>query len=293
MDRNTVIGFTLIAAIMIVWLQFMKPQQKMELEKVAARKEVVDSRNAGSLPAATPLAAKADSLGVFAQASTGTEKTVTVENDLFKATLSSKGATLKSLVLKKHLDSQSQPFNLVSTTDKGALSMLFLSSDGKRIDTRDLYFRSLAAKESQTVSGKQTLAVSFVLDVDAARSIQVTYTFTGDSYAVDYDLKLNGFGSTIAGNSYQLDWDGGLPYSEKDKVDESRNAIASAYLGGSVVKLDAKDAKQPSYQEEQSGKAQWVGVRNKYFVAAIMPQTASICTALRKRAAISRTISRL
>jgi YidC/Oxa1 family membrane protein insertase len=271
MDRNTVIGFTLIAAIMIVWLQFMKPQQKMELEKAAARKELVDNRSAGSQQAAAPLADKADSFGSFAQASTGTEKTVTVENDLFRATLSSKGATLKSLVLKKHLDSQSKPFDMVSTADRGALSMLFLSSDGKRIDTRDLYFRSLDAKASETVSGKEKLTVSYVLDVDTARSIQVTYTFTGNSYAVDYNLKLTGFGSAIAGNSYQLDWDGGLPYSEKDRKDESNNAIASAYLGGGVVKLDAKDSKQ-SYKDEESGKAQWVAVRNKYFVAAIMPQ---------------------
>jgi YidC/Oxa1 family membrane protein insertase len=275
MDRNSVIGFTLIAAIMIVWLQYMKPQQKMELEKAVARTEAVNNTPAGALPSMAPAAvAKADSLGSFAQASAGTEKAITVENDVFKATLSSKGATLKSLVLKKHLDGNRKPFNLVSTSDKGALSMLFLSSDGKRIDTRDLYFRSLDAKETETVSGKQKLSVSYVLDVDASRSIQVTYTFTGDSYVVDYDLKLTGFGSTIAGNAYQLDWDGGLTYSEKNQNDESQSAIASASLGGGVVKLDAKDAKKP-YLDEESGKAQWVAVRNKYFIAAIMPQKAS------------------
>ncbi|AAM71254.1 MAG TPA: membrane protein insertase YidC [Chlorobaculum sp.] len=274
MDRNSVIGFALIAAIMIVWLQFMKPEQKLGLEKAAASREAVQKTPAAALPApsaAVAAAARADSLGSFAQASVGTEKTITVSNDLFTATLSSKGATLKSLVLKKHLDGNRKPFNLISASDKGALSMLFLSSDGKKIDTRDLYFRSLDAKTTETVTGKEKLSVSYVLDVDATRSIQITYTFTGDSYVVDYDLKLNGFGSSIAGNEYQLDWDGGLNYSEKDQVDESHNAIASAYLGGSVVKLDAKDAKK-TWQDEESGKAQWVAVRNKYFVAAIMPQ---------------------
>jgi YidC/Oxa1 family membrane protein insertase len=274
MDRNSVIGFALIAAIMIVWLQFMKPEQKLGLEKATAPREAVQKTPTDSLPvpsAAMAAAAKADSLGSFAQASVGTEKTIAVNNDLFTATLSSKGATLKSLVLKKHLDGNRKPFNLVSASDKGALSMLFLSSDGKRIDTRDLYFRSLDAKTTETVTGKEKLSVSYVLDVDATRSIQITYTFTGDSYAVDYDLKLNGFGSSIAGNEYQLDWDGGLNYSEKDQLDESHNAIASAYLGGGLVKLDAKDAKK-AWQDEESGKAQWIAVRNKYFIAAIMPQ---------------------
>ena len=271
MDRNSVIGFALIAAIMIVWLQFMKPEQKMELQKAAAPREAVQQSAGNGLPAASPVVTATETLGAFAQASVGTEQTTTVENELFKATLSSKGATLKSLVLKKHFDVNGKPFNLISSKEKGALSMLFLSNDGKRIDTRDLYFRSLDAKTSETVSGKQKLSVSYVLDVDAARSITVTYTFTGDSYVVDYGLKLNGFASTIAGNEYQLNWDGGLVYSEKDHKDESANALAGAYLGGGLLKLDASDAKK-SYREEESGKAEWIAVRNKYFVSALIPQ---------------------
>ena len=264
------IGFALIAAIMVVWLQFMKPQQKVELEQAAARKELVSQIPVREVPAATAAAARKDSLGAFATASVGTEKVVTIENDLVKATLSSRGATLKSLVLKKHLDGFLKPFNLVSSRDNGALSMLFLSNDGKRIDTRDLYFRNLDATESRTIAGKEKLSVGYILDVDAGRSIQVTYTFTGDSYVVDYDIKLTGFGSTVAGNQYQLTWNGGLPYSEKNTIDESGNAIASSYLGGGLVKLDAKDAKQ-AYKDEESGKAQWVAVRSKYFVAALIP----------------------
>ncbi|NTV25981.1 MAG: membrane protein insertase YidC [Chlorobiaceae bacterium] len=268
MDRNSVIGFALIAAIMIVWLQFMKPQQKAELETTAARKELAVKSDAG---AAAPAAILPDSLGAFGRATAGPEKLVTVENDLMKATISSKGATLKSLVLKRHLNGQRKPFDLVSAHDKGALSMLFLSSDGKRIDTRDLNFRSLSVDSVMTVTGNRQIAVSYVLDVDPSRSMQVTYTFTGDSYSIGYDLKLTGFGSTMAGNQYQLAWDGGMTYSEKDQLDEATNAIASAYLGGGLVKLDAKDAKQPYYREEESGKAQWVAVRNKYFVAALIP----------------------
>ncbi len=271
MDRNSVIGFALIAAIMIVWLQFMKPEQKLELEKAATPREAVQKPSANGAPVASAPETSMESLGAFAQASMGDEQTITVNSDLFTAVLSSKGATLKSLVLKKHLAVNGKPFNLVSSKDKGALSMLFLSNDGKRIDTRELYFRSLNTKTSETVTGQKKLSVSYVLDVDTNRSIQVTYTFTGDSYVVDYDLKLNGFGSTIAGNEYQLNWDGGLVYSEKDKVDESHNALASAYLGGGLLKLDASDAKK-SYQEEESGKAEWVAVRNKYFVAALIPQ---------------------
>jgi YidC/Oxa1 family membrane protein insertase len=269
MDRNSVIGFALIAAIMMVWLQFMKPPQKVELEQAAAKKELV-SRQPGPAAPAVSASSRADSLGTFATASAGPEKLVTIESDLFKAVLSSRGATLKSLVLKKHLDGSKKPFDLVKSREKGALSMLFLSNDGKRIDTRDLNFRSLTVDSVQTVTGKNKLSVGFTLDVDAARKMQVTYTFTGDSYVIDYDLKLAGFGSTIAGNQYQVAWDGGIAYSEKNTEDEATNALSSAYLGGGIVKLDAKDNKQV-YREEESGKAQWVAIRSKYFVAALIP----------------------
>ena len=270
MDRNSVIGFALIAVIMMVWLQFMKPQQKAGLEQAAARRELVATQPA-ALQSAASTATKADSLGSFAAASAGPERLFTVDNDLMKATISTKGATIKSLVLKKHLDGAHKPFDLVQSRQKGALSMLFLTSDGKRIDTRDLNFRCLSTSPALKVEDANKASLSFVLDVDSSRSMQVTYTFTGDSYTVGYDLKLTGFGSTIAGNQYQLAWDGGMAYSEKDKVDESNNALSSAYLGGGIVKLDAKDSKQPFYKEEESGKAQWVAVRSKYFVAALIP----------------------
>lgn len=269
MDRNSVIGFALIAAIMIVWLQFLKPEQKQQVENAVAKRELVSGPQAVATATA---ATAADSLGAFAAGAAAPEQLVTVENDLMKATLSSKGATLKSLVLKKHLDGNKKPFNLVTASERGALSMMFLSNDGKRIDSRDLNFRSLASAPAVTVTGKNTVSVTYRLDVDAARSMQVTYTFTGDSYTVGYDLKLNGFGSTIAGNQYQLAWDGGMAYTEKDRVDEAANTLASAYLGGGLVKVDAKDTKQPYYREEESGKAQWSAVRSKYFVAALIPE---------------------
>ncbi len=81
-----------------------------------------------------------DAFGAFASAANGKARKMVVENDLFRATISSKGATLTSLVLKKHLDGALQPVQLVSNRADGALSLLFLTREGRKIDTRDLYF---------------------------------------------------------------------------------------------------------------------------------------------------------
>ena len=268
MDRNSVTGLALIGLIMIVWLQFMSPEKKVVKPVAAVKTEQaerkVEAARASQLPAA-------ENFGVFTQAAAGKEQLLKVENDLFRATLSTKGATLKSLVLKKHLDSNHKVFDLVSNEKNGALSLLFLTREGKKIDTRDLYFSSVTLDTLRTIGGKESYTVRYHLDVAPQQAIDITYLFSGNSYKVDYDVKLTGFANALAGNEYQLQWDGGLVYSEKNRQDESQSALASAYLGGSLVKLAASKENQ-AYREEQSGEAKWVAVRNKYFVAALIPQ---------------------
>ncbi|TCD48196.1 membrane protein insertase YidC [Chlorobium sp. N1] len=273
MDRNSVTGLALIALIMIVWLQFMSPEKK-PLQQVSdagkARTEQTAAAIAESAAKeAVVSASTGDTFGMFAPAATGKERLTKIDNDLFQAVVSSKGATLKSLVLKKHLDGNLKPFDLVSDSKQGALSLLFLTREGRRIDTRDLYFTGASLDTLHTVTGKETYALRYRLALSAKQSIEITYLFTGDSYSIGYDVKLTGLSSALAGGEYQVQWDGGLPYTEKNREDESHSALASAYLGGSLVKLDAeKDGR--SYREEQSGDARWVAVRNKYFIAALM-----------------------
>ncbi|MWV54476.1 membrane protein insertase YidC [Chlorobium phaeovibrioides] len=267
MDRNSVTGLALIALIMIVWLQFMSPDKKPVIRESAKKAASVEQVNVPLKPA--PVSAS-DAFGAFASAANGKARKMVVENDLFRATISSKGATLTSLILKKHLDGALQPVQLVSNRADGALSLLFLTREGRKIDTRDLYFTGGSVDTLHTITGKESYSVRYRLNVSKNRNILITYSFTGDSYRVGYDVQLNGFSSALAGNEYQLQWDGGLGYTEKNREDEAHNALAGAYLGGSLVKLDAAKDNQ-AYREEQSGEAKWVAVRNKYFVAALIP----------------------
>ena len=100
MDKNSITGLAIIAVIMMVWLQFMSSDKKQVPPVTAVRTEQV-AQPAAQMPAASVSAS--ENFGVFAASSGGEEKLLKVDNDLFRATLSSKGATLKSLVLKKHL----------------------------------------------------------------------------------------------------------------------------------------------------------------------------------------------
>ena len=275
MDRNSVIGLVLIGLIMIVWMQFMAPErnpvQDMTAVDITAVEETVNGRN--NVPAsAMQDAGGTDNFGEFADVAKGEEKVITIDNELFTAVFSSRGATLKSMVLKEHLNSEREQFDLVKNSDSGALSLFFQTRDGKKIDTRDLFFTVSDTQSEVTLAGDQSYSLTYRLDVAPGRSITVVYTFRGDKYAIGYDVQMTGFDGLLPGNEYQLEWDGGLLHSEKNHEDEVQNSWASAYMGGSLLKLDANDPAK-DYREEQSGVAKWIAVRTKYFVAALIPSS--------------------
>ena len=123
MDKNTIIGFILIAAIIIGFGIYNQPS-KEEIEKMRkdaeqrrdSMEQIEKKRELDAKKANTPelivdsLAAQnADSLkkvevenkfGAFADAATGEEKFISIENNKIKAIISSKGGRVYSVQIK-------------------------------------------------------------------------------------------------------------------------------------------------------------------------------------------------
>src|SRR6186997_1384072 len=125
-DRNTVIGFVLLALLFFGFFYFNSQEQA----RVAKNKAIQDSIAKAALPKPktdTSSAKRTDTshlntpqitnvTGHFQKAMIGSEQLATVENDLVKVTFTNKGGQIKSVELKNFKDQDKKLVKLASTS---------------------------------------------------------------------------------------------------------------------------------------------------------------------------------
>ena len=120
MDRNTIIGLTLIFILLLVWQQVMQPteeeileqqQRQDSIEAVQQRQDSLEEIEEDTTSALEVVETQGDSLrllrrqaayGPFSGAAAGTARDVVLENDLFRVTFSTKGGRIREALLKNH-----------------------------------------------------------------------------------------------------------------------------------------------------------------------------------------------
>ena len=118
MDKNTLVGFLLIGAVLIGFSIWNRPSQE-EMERA---RRYQDSIQAVAMQEAAKLEAEAeelskqaltlDSTSLFFGANQGTEQFTTLENNLVKVTLSNKGGRIVSATLKDYKNQEGEPLVL-------------------------------------------------------------------------------------------------------------------------------------------------------------------------------------
>lgn len=267
MDRNVAIATVLIAVIMFAWLWWLSPkngagptQQEQPVFDTTAAVEQ-ESQPTRSIIQAPP----SDSLLTAAQ--TGEERTVVVQTDLYTAVVSSKGATFKSFILKKytHFD-QETPVQLVDSAAQGALSLAFTTPGNRVVDTRSLYFTSSFQGDTLRVNDAP-VSLTFAAPIGHG-TLQQTYTFKPGEYEVGMRVQQSG-PAFMTNEGYEVDWNGGLPYTEGDPEHEANATGAYARSGGEIESITLQ--KEGEEEQRLAGAVDWTAVKNKYFTAVVIP----------------------
>lgn len=281
MDKQATLGFVLIGIVLVVWMWLAAPQAPPPRPAASAdtthtaeaKPETLNQSRELAAPEASAKGAVPDSLGqFFGHLATGEERILTVKTDLYTAQISTKGGLIRKWELTKYLTWDKHPVHIVDYDQGGDFSLLFTSTDGRLVNTRNLYFTSdFPAWKTVELKGDETFSVDLRLPIGGAKEIVKRLTFSNGTYSFDADLTFRNVSDVIANFEYQVIWEHGVRFAEHNSVEESNFAKAYAYSGGELTEVDASHVGEAD-MKDISGSTAWVAARSKYFAVAMLPE---------------------
>ena len=271
MDRQTTLGFVLIFVLLMAWMYMNTPKDSAKQQKAVQTR--IDTTKTDSVKAilAAPPALKANPGKFFSGRTKGEEKVFRVETDLYTAEISTKGGMIRKWDLTKYKTWNGFPVQMVNYEKGGDLNLIFTTSDGKLVNTKELFFDLRAAGRSIDLRGNNfEFEIIVELPIAGGGSLQKSYKFLNGRYDVQVDIRFASLSNVISNYQYQVLWENGLRYAEHNSVDESGFAAAYAFGGKELTEVDATQTDQKA-TKDISGKADWLAVRTKYFGVALMP----------------------
>ena len=275
MDRNTLLAFFLIAIVLIFTPKYM---EMVSPSPLGPPLPVVETAEDTVRQAPERGAPKQDTEPIVSSANetsdvlwSNEEKTITVENELYTAVVSSNGGgSFLSFSFKNYLNKDGQYVNLINGKNKENLSIRFKDLDGENINLFGPW------RYADTFSGGEIYrpqSLEFSIDVFPGKRIIKTLTFYPDSYLIDVSIDMDNIAHNIFGGAYSVGWYGGLVPSEENEKDDLFYFNSFVYQGGELVDLKVKEGE--SETTKFNGSTDWVAVRTKYFITSILPDNPS------------------
>ncbi|MCX7797049.1 MAG: membrane protein insertase YidC [Melioribacter sp.] len=283
MDRQATIGFILIGIILMLWLYWNTPTPTPPQNNQKDTTHVKIEKPKENIQKAVKEQQKEEVDSVFNTVKK-VEKIITIETDLAKIELTSKGARIRKYYLKKYetwyykdydkSDFYNRHVQLVNTQQGGDFNIIFVTKDGKLINTSNLDFDLNNNNYYFKLSGKESLHLSYTFTTKDNKTIKKNFTFYGNNYATDVDIELINFEDVISSYRYDVVWNNGINFTEKNSVDEANHSNASVYAGEEQTIIDATHDGE-KYTKDINGKVDWVAVRSKYFSVILAPNNPS------------------
>lgn len=267
MDKNTIIGFVLIAAVLIgygVWSQPSAEEraamarqdsinnvvkQKAELAKKKAQEKKIAEENARAQ----------DTTALFYSALRGKEEKIKLQNKSIEVTLNTKGGTPEKAVVKNFSDYKNNPN--VTLFDKKDQSLKFiLLAKEMNINTEDLYF---------TPSNVTDSTVTMTAIAGNGKDITIKYTL-GKDYLLHMEFLANGMEGLFSPNYSMMDvnWSDKCRQQEKGFTFENQHTSLTYHdVEGGTDELSSTGEEIGKTIEE---KIDWVAFKNQFFSAVMI-----------------------
>ena len=275
MDRNTIIGFLLMALVLFGYPWYMQPspEQKAAMQRYQdsllqvenARLAEINNVETAATDPVEEMIVDEHTLRLrneyvdFAPFAEGEEKTITLSNPQVTLTFSTHGGRLTQAILNEYNTYDSLPVMLFNS-ENNAYGFIF-KAQGRTINTADLYFVPELSADNRTLSMK--------LPFENGSSFEVRYTLPEEGYMLDMKIYQNGMENILPRNTVDLDmyWSQMLRRQERGRMFEERNsALYYKFVGSDVERLsETKDE-----HESITTGLKWIGFKNQFFSSVLI-----------------------
>ena len=280
MDKNTIIGFSLIGLILLGFWQLNKPNEKevqaqkryndsialVQQAKVQAETAINKTATVSKDSAiGTDTAAISNSFGDFSASAKGEEKFYTLENELIKLTISSKGGRIYSAQLKNYKTHDTLPLMLFDGKES-SMGFTLVTKNNRVLNSKDLYFEPVSAV-TKDASGNQTLIMR--LKTTGTAYMDFAYTLPVKNYMLSFGIKANGMTAVMpAGiNSLDMQWSSKIRQQESSRKTENRySAVEYKYVADDVEKL----SESKNEEKELPNKVKWIAFKDQFFSSILI-----------------------
>lgn len=266
MDRNSLIGFSLLVLLLIGYFAYNN-YSKNEYEKQRIADSIANAKLQPPKPAfdssrTVQLAAVdttvADSTANALQASNQVAEDVKLENEDLAITFSTKGAHPVSALLKKYKTYQGDSLYLFDG-DYNKLSAVLPINNGA-LATSDLYYE---VEESTTSDGSRT--IKFTSEIEAGKKVTISYALPESGYMLQCNIALNG----MPVNTLPMTWQTQALHTENDIKNERINS--QVYYRYSDKDHDYHTISKTE-KETLDKSAKWLGFRLHFFSTALVAE---------------------
>lgn len=288
MDKNTWIGFLLIAAIIVGFSMMNRPSK----EEMAERQRINDSialarkmaYEAEQLSAALSEQAATNeqkseagnqlseediesrlqaAYGDFAPAAQGNEDFVSLENERVRLTFTTKGGRLYRAELKEYKAYGDTVNDLhLFTGEESSLAFTLITANNRIISTQNMYYEPIK-NDSVLTMRLRTAQEDAYLDF--------VYTLPAGEYMWHFDIVPHNMERVLAQNvsTIEMQWKQLVPQQEKGRKFEERYAqLQYMDISGDIDNLP----EQKSARKKEAGKLRWIAYKDQFFSTVLISE---------------------
>ncbi len=273
MDKNNIIGLTLMMVMLAVYFQFFSPELPVS--------EIIDNPVADKSPSNLsekvsnevalnqPLDPSDSTLnqlnklkyGFFASKIAGEESIINLTTKELEVTFTNKGGTFKNVEIKNYTSYDSLPLHLFN--ENHAIDIYF-EHLSKSISLKDLIFKSELIKYSDSTE------LVYSLDLNGKRLRQI-YTLYDQGFVINYRIENDGFDELIDTKNLNFYWEGRMPKIERELLDARQRATTRYYsLSGNTDYISKTSTEYEEMPIDEPVK--WLAFNQKFFTASVIAE---------------------